>query len=83
MTESVFAPNSLYEPRRSHQEAKDETYSFKVVLELDGEAWCAYCPALEQIGGATWGTTREELFNFRFNPGRLLATLTSWVASMV
>ena len=37
-----------------------KTYSFKVVLEQDGDAWRAYCPALEQIGGATWGTTREE-----------------------
>ena len=37
-----------------------KTYSFKVVLEQDGAAWRAYCPALEQIGGATWGTTREE-----------------------
>ena len=37
-----------------------KTYSFKVVLEPDGDAWRAYCPALEAIGGATWGTSREE-----------------------
>lgn len=42
------------------KEQKMKTYSFKVVLEQDGDGWRAYCPALEQIGGATWGKTQEE-----------------------
>jgi predicted RNase H-like HicB family nuclease len=42
-----------------------KTYNFKVVLEPDQDfdgkpAWLAYCPALESIGGATSGRTREE-----------------------
>jgi predicted RNase H-like HicB family nuclease len=42
-----------------------KTYSFKVVLEPDEDAqgnpaWFAYCPALESVGGATSGRTREE-----------------------
>ena len=42
-----------------------KTYSFKVVLEPDEDAegnpaWFAYCPALEALGGATSGRTREE-----------------------
>jgi predicted RNase H-like HicB family nuclease len=42
-----------------------KTYSFKVVLEPDEDAqgnpaWYAYCPALENIGAATSGHTREE-----------------------
>jgi predicted RNase H-like HicB family nuclease len=42
-----------------------KTYSFKVVVEPDEDAqgnpaWFAYCPALESIGGATSGRTREE-----------------------
>jgi len=42
-----------------------KTYSFKVVLEPDEDAqgnpaWYAYCPALETVGGATSGRTREE-----------------------
>jgi predicted RNase H-like HicB family nuclease len=43
-----------------------KTYNFKVVLEpdedFDGNAsgWHAYCPALERLGGSTWGETREE-----------------------
>jgi predicted RNase H-like HicB family nuclease len=41
------------------------TYSFKVVVEPDEDAagnaaWYAYCPALESVGGATSGRTREE-----------------------
>ncbi len=45
-----------------------KTYSFKVVLEPDedaqgGPAWHAYCPALENVGGATSGRTREEALN--------------------
>lgn len=42
------------------------TYTFHVVVEPDGDAWHAYCPALVQQGGATWGETREEaLANIR------------------
>lgn len=42
-----------------------KTYNFRVVIELDQDfngnpAWFAYCPALEDIGGATSGRTREE-----------------------
>ena len=42
-----------------------KTYSFKVVVEPDEDAvgnpaWHAYCPALEGIGGATSGRTRDE-----------------------
>lgn len=42
-----------------------KTYSFKVLVEPDEDAqgnpaWHAYCPALESIGGATSGRTREE-----------------------
>jgi len=40
-------------------------YSFKVVVESDEDsqgnpAWFAHCPALESIGGAISGRTREE-----------------------
>ena len=42
-----------------------KTYSFKVVVEPDEDAlgnpaWHAYCPALEAIGAATSGRTRDE-----------------------
>lgn len=41
------------------------TYSFKVILEPDEDvegnpAWHAYCPALETLGGATSGRTKQE-----------------------
>jgi predicted RNase H-like HicB family nuclease len=42
-----------------------KTYMFKVTLEpdedLDGNpaGWHACCPALEHLGGSTWGATRE------------------------
>ena len=36
------------------------TYAFKVVIEPDEDRWHAYCPALVERGGATWGTTPEE-----------------------
>ncbi|MEK7408607.1 MAG: type II toxin-antitoxin system HicB family antitoxin [Acidobacteriota bacterium] len=36
------------------------TYTFKVVVEPDGERWHAYCPALVRRGAATWGYTKEE-----------------------
>jgi predicted RNase H-like HicB family nuclease len=31
-----------------------------IVVEPDGERWHAYCPALMQQGGATWGHTQQE-----------------------
>ncbi len=42
-----------------------KTYLYKVKLEPDelpsGEAaWHVYCPALYELGAATWGNTREE-----------------------
>lgn len=37
-----------------------KTYIFRVVVEPDEERWFAYCPILEEKGGATWGYTREE-----------------------
>ena len=36
------------------------TYTFKVILEADGDRWHAYCPALVSAGAATWGYTRAE-----------------------
>ena len=39
---------------------KMKTYVFKVVVEPDEDRWHAYCPVLEDKGGATWGYTREE-----------------------
>jgi predicted RNase H-like HicB family nuclease len=40
-------------------------YSFKVIVEPDEDAdgnpaWQAYCPALESVGGASSGRTKEE-----------------------
>jgi len=37
-----------------------KTYIFKVAVEPDEDRWFAYCPALEEKGGATWGYTKEE-----------------------
>ncbi len=43
-----------------------KTYNFKVVVEPDEDfdgnpsGWHAYCPALQDLGGATWGETREK-----------------------
>ena len=37
-----------------------KTYSFRIVVEPDGERWHAYCPALMRHGGATWGHTQQE-----------------------
>lgn len=37
-----------------------KTYLFRVVVEPDDDRWVAYCPALEEKGGATWGRTYEE-----------------------
>lgn len=38
------------------------TYTFKVVIEPDDDRWYAYCPALFERGGATWGATPKEAF---------------------
>ena len=35
------------------------TYAFKVVIEPDDDRWHAYCPALVERGGATWGAIPE------------------------
>jgi predicted RNase H-like HicB family nuclease len=37
-----------------------KTYTFRVIVEPDGDRWHAYCPALEQFGAATWGVTQAE-----------------------
>jgi predicted RNase H-like HicB family nuclease len=37
-----------------------KTYTFQVVVEPDEDRWHAHCPALEQYGAATWGSTHEE-----------------------
>ena len=37
-----------------------KTYVFRVVIEPDEDRWVAYCPVLEEKGGATWGYTKEE-----------------------
>ena len=36
------------------------TYTYRVVVEPDDDAWHAYCPALQGYGGVTWGRTRAE-----------------------
>ena len=41
-------------------ESEMRNYLFRVVVEPDEDRWHAYCPALEDVGGATWGNTREE-----------------------
>ena len=37
-----------------------KSYAFRVVVEADEERWHAYCPALEEKGAATWGSTEKE-----------------------
>ena len=37
-----------------------KTYSFRVVVEPDGDRWLAYCPAFENYAATTWGNTCEE-----------------------
>lgn len=37
-----------------------KTYVFRVVAETDEDRWVAYCPILEERGGATWGYSQEE-----------------------
>ena len=36
------------------------SYRFEAVVEPDDDQWHAYCPALVELGGATWGETRDE-----------------------
>jgi len=36
------------------------TYSFKLIVEPDGNRWHAYCPALVSAGAATWGYSLAE-----------------------
>ena len=36
------------------------TYSFKAIVEPDADRWHAYCLALVNRGGATWGGTRKQ-----------------------
>lgn len=44
----------------SGKEVPLKTYLFRVVVEPDEDRWVAYCPALQDKGGATWGYTRDE-----------------------
>jgi len=37
-----------------------KSYTFRVVVERDGDVWAAYCPALVEKGASTWGETKEE-----------------------
>jgi len=37
-----------------------KTYIFKVVVEPDEDRWHAYCPVLEDKGGATWGILKKK-----------------------
>lgn len=37
-----------------------KSYLFDVIVEKDGQAWHAFCPALEKWGAATWGQTKAE-----------------------
>jgi len=56
--------NSIYDVMlyngESRGKTKMRTYVLKVVVEPDEDRWHAYCPALEDKGGATWGYTKEE-----------------------
>ena len=36
------------------------SYIYRVIIEPDDDRWHAFCPALLDKGGATWGHTREE-----------------------
>ncbi len=44
----------------SMSKGETRTHLFGVVVEPDEDWWHAYCPALKDKGGATWGYTREE-----------------------
>lgn len=41
-------------------DAGKTTYTYRVVVEPDDDAWHAYCPALQHYGAATWGATHAE-----------------------
>jgi predicted RNase H-like HicB family nuclease len=41
-------------------ETEIKVYVFNVVVEPDEDRWHAYCPALEDKGGASWGYAKEE-----------------------
>jgi len=41
-------------------ETEIKVYVFNVVVEPDEDRWHAYCPALEDKGGASWGYGKEE-----------------------
>lgn len=65
MTPPGFAP-TLKANRNHFIAIAMKTYNFKVVVEPDEDfegnpsGWHAYCPALESLGGSTWGETREQ-----------------------
>ena len=44
----------------SKDETETSTHLFRVAVEPDEARWHAYHPSLEDIGGATWGYTREK-----------------------
>lgn len=52
-----------------HQFIQMRTFDFRVVLEPDEDfdgnqsGWRAFCPALEGLGGSTWGESREAALN--------------------
>ncbi len=37
-----------------------KTYVFRIIVEPDEDRWVAYSPVLKDVGGATWGSTRDE-----------------------
>ena len=37
-----------------------KTYTFKVVVEPDGDGFHAFCPALRHVGAVTQGSTEAE-----------------------
>lgn len=49
--------NGAPSPTQADQPA---AYTFRVVVEPDEDRWRAYAPALEHLGAATWGHTRQE-----------------------
>ena len=41
-----------------------KTYTFRVVLEPDGEGWHIYVPELRRMGASTWGYTQADALNY-------------------
>lgn len=41
-----------------------KAYTFRVVLEPDGEGWHIYVPELRSIGASTWGYTQADALNY-------------------